>query len=49
MKQKNSANYKEIRNKVFPDGPSYWRKMLTDEGIAMVNRLETVVLKQMDK
>ena len=49
VKQKNPANYKEIRNKVFPDGPSYWRKMLTDEGIAMVNRLEDVVLKQMDE
>ena len=49
VKQKNSANYKEIRNKVFPDGPSYWRKMLTDEGIAMVDRLEKVVLKQMDE
>tara|TARA_B100000683_G_scaffold230918_1_gene232164 strand:+ start:1365 stop:2687 length:1323 start_codon:yes stop_codon:yes gene_type:complete len=49
VKQKNPANYKEIRNNVFPDGPSYWRKMLTDEGIAMVDRLETVVLKQMDE
>lgn len=49
VKQKNPANYKEIRNKVFPDGPSYWRKMLTDEGIAMVDLLEKIVLEQMDE
>lgn len=49
MRQKNQPNYKEIRNKVFPDGPSHWRKMLTDEGIALVERLEEVVLRQMDE
>lgn len=49
VRQKNTTNYKEIRNKVFPDGPSHWRKMLTNEGIAMVDLLEKVVLPQMDK
>ena len=41
-KRKNPTNYQEILNKVFPDGPSFWRRMLTDEGILLVERLEMV-------
>ena len=47
-KRKNQSNYQEIRNKVFPDGPSFWRRMLTDEGIVLVERLE-MVFKEMSK
>ena len=46
--EKEPTNYQEIRNKVFPDGPSFWRRMLTDEGIVLVERLE-MVFKEMSK
>ena len=49
FKQKNKSVYKEIRNKVFPDGPSYWRKMLTNEGIQVIEMLDQVVFPVMDE
>ena len=47
-KKKNPDNYQEILNKVFPDGRSFWRRMLTDEGIVLVERLE-MVFEEMSK
>ena len=46
--RKNQVVYRQVRQKVFPDGNAYWRKMLTQEAITMVERLEAVVFKQMN-
>ena len=46
--RKNQVVYRQVREKVFPDGNAYWRKMLTQEAITMVERLEAVVFKQMN-
>ena len=47
--RKNQVVYRQVREKVFPDGNAYWRKMLSPEAITMVERLEAVVFKQMNK
>jgi hypothetical protein len=49
LRQKNHSVYEEVRSKVFPDMSAYWQRMLTDEGIALVSRLDVMVFKQMDQ
>ena len=49
VRRKNHSVYEEIRNKVFPDTSAYWKRMLTDEGISLVSRLDAMVFKQMDR
>ena len=40
--RKNQVVYRQVHEKVFPDGNAYWKKMLTPEAINMVSQLEAV-------